>query len=118
MRFMVMGKRWTLVWVAKGISFVARRMGDKEQKMGKTDDGMTEAPWFKNKRVFLRRGLKGKRQLETAIHEFTHAADWSKDEEWVTQFGRDLANFLHSLGVRFTEESEIETEDEPETLEG
>jgi len=113
MRFMVMGKRWTLVWVAKGASFVARRVGGKEQRMSKTDDGMTEAPWFKNKRVFLRHGLRGKRRLETAIHEFTHAADWSKDEEWVSHFGRDLANFLYTLGVRFTEESDIGLKDKP-----
>ena len=120
MRFMVMGKRWLLVWVAKGVGFVARRDKDgREQKMSKTDDGLTEAPWLKNKRVFLRHGLRNnKRKLETAIHEFTHAADWSKDEEWVTQFGHDLANFLWALGVRFVDEPDVDPDQEPETLEG
>ena len=120
MRFKIMGKLWRLVWVAKGTGFVARRDKDgKEQKMSKTDDGLTEGPWLKCKRIFLRHGLRSeKRKLETAIHEFTHAADWSKDEEWVTQFGHDLANFLYTLGVRFVEEPEVEPEDDPETLEG
>lgn len=119
MQFKVMGKRWLLVWIAKGATFVSRRdKNGKEQKMSKTDDGMTEAPWLKNKRMFLRHGLREKRKLETAIHEFTHAADWPKDEEWVAQFGHDLAKFLYTLGVRFTEEPEIEPEDDPEILEG
>jgi hypothetical protein len=119
MRFMVMGKRWLLVWVAKGVAFVARRDKDgAEQRMSKTDDGLTEGPWLSHKRIFLRHGLRGKRKLETAIHEFTHAADWSKDEEWVTQFGHDMCNFLWSIGVRFTEEPEVEPDEDPETLEG
>lgn len=119
MRFMVMGKRWLLVWVAKGVGFVARRdKNGKEQKMSKTDDGLTEGPWLKNKRLFLRHGLRGRRKLETAVHEFTHAADWPKDEEWVTQFGHDLSKFLWALGYRCTEEPDFEPEDDPETLEG
>ena len=79
MRFMVMGKRWALVWVARGVAFVARRDKDgEEQRMSKCDDGLTEGPWLKHKRIFLRHGLRSdKRNLETAIHEFTHAADWS-----------------------------------------
>jgi len=116
---MVMGKRWLLIWVAKGATFVTRRDKDEtEQRMNKTDDGLTEAPWLKNKRIFLRAGLREKRTLETTIHEFTHAADWSKDEEWVTQFGRDLAHVLYALGWRCTAAPEIEPEETPETLEG
>lgn len=114
-----MGKRWLLVWVKKGIAFVARRNEKGEEtRMGRTDDGLTEAPWMRNKRVFLRHGLGGKRKLETAIHEFAHASDWSKDEEWINEFGHDLANFLYSLGLRWTEEPPILPEEEPETLEG
>jgi len=120
MRLKVMGKWWLLVWVAKGVSFVARRdKNGKEQRMSKTDDGMTEGAWLRSKRMFLRHGLRSdKRKLENAIHEFTHAADWSKDEEWVHQFGHDLANFVYALGYRCTEEPEIEPDEDPETLEG
>lgn len=119
MRFKVMGKLWELVWVTNGVGFVARLGKDgKEQRMAKTDDGLTEAPWLPRKRVFLRHGLRSpKRRLETAIHEFTHAADWSKDEVWVTQFGHDLAHFLWTLGVRLEEEPDWEPESDPETLE-
>lgn len=114
-----MGKRWLLVWVKKGAAFVARRDDSgKETRMSKTDDGLTEAPWMQNKRMFIRHGLKGKRKLETAIHEFAHASDWSKDEEWIEQFGRELASFLHGLGYRCTEEPPAEPEADPETLEG
>jgi hypothetical protein len=118
-----MGKRWLLVWVARGVAFTARRDRDgveqKKTRMAKTDDGLTEGPWLNHKRMFLRHGLRsGRRRLENAIHEFTHAADWPKDEEWVTVFGHDLANFLYALGLRFTEEPEFEPDDDPETLEG
>lgn len=113
-----MGKRWLLVWVKKGAAFIARcDSKGVETRMSKTDDGLTEAPWMPNKRMFIRYGLKGKRKLETAIHEFAHASDWSKDEEWIEQFGRELAGFLHSLGYRCAEEPPAEPESAPETLE-
>ena len=120
MRIMVMGKRYLLHWVAKGVSFVARRdSDDTEVRMSKSDDGLTEGPWLANKRIFLRHGIRSqKRRLDNQIHEFTHAADWSKDEEWVSQFGHDLSNFLYKLGWRLTESPDIEVEDDPETLEG
>ena len=107
------------MWVAKGVSFAARReKSGEEQWMGKTDDGLTEGPWLKKKRIFLRHKTgKEKRLLETLIHEFMHAADWSKDEEWVSQFGHDLANFLYKLGWRRTEAPDITPEHNPETLE-
>lgn len=115
-----MGKIWLLVWVARGVGFVARRDKDgKETRMAKTNDGLTEAPFFKKKRIFLRAGLKcQRRKLESAIHEYSHAADWTKDEEWITQFAHDMSNFLYALGVRFVEEPDWEVEDDPETLEG
>jgi len=122
MRFKIMGKWWRLVWVSKGASFVARsdkKDKSSDQRMGKNLDGLCEAPWLKKKRIFLRHGIKKEKgKLEPAIHEFTHAADWSKDEEWVNQFGHDLANFLYTLGWRCTEEPEINPETEPESLEG
>lgn len=120
MRFKVLGKCWLLVWVANGASFVARINKDgKETRMGRTDDGLTEGPKNKNKRVFLRHGISsGKRRLEAAIHEFTHAADWPKDEEWVEEFGCDLTNFLYTLGVRWDNPPDVEPEEEPETLDG
>ena len=117
---MVMGKRWLLIWVAKSAGFVTRRdKNGKEQRMSKTDDGLTEGPWLKKKRIFIRHGLRAeKRTLETVIHEFVHAADWSKDEVWVSQFGHDMANYLYTLGWRWTEPPVVEPEDEPEALEG
>jgi hypothetical protein len=119
MRVRAMGKHWLLVWVKKSVAFVARRdHHGNETRMSKTDDGLTEAPSLGKKRIFIRFGLGDKRKLETAIHEFAHASDWSKDEEWISQFGHDLANFLHSLGYRCVEEPGVDPVDDPETLEG
>ena len=48
--------------------------------------------------VSVRPGLSVKKRIEIIVHEILHAADWSKDEEWVEETGRDIANALHALG--------------------
>lgn len=48
--------------------------------------------------VSVRPGLPPRKRLEVIIHEILHAADWSKDEEWVEDTGRDLAGALHAIG--------------------
>lgn len=35
--------------------------------------------------------------LEDVLHELLHAADWTKDEEWVTDVARDFARILVRL---------------------
>lgn len=42
----------------------------------------------------------GKDELGTYIHESLHCGDWYKDEAWVDQLSRDMADFLWRLGYR------------------
>jgi len=57
-----------------------------------------------NKTIRIRRGISELEseecKLAVFIHEFQHAAEWSKDEEYVRKFGEDLARYLWRLGYR------------------
>ena len=53
--------------------------------------------------VSVRPGLPPRKRLEVIIHEILHAADWSKDEEWVEETGRDIAGALHSIGYELND---------------
>lgn len=84
MRIKVLNKRWEVLVQSKGV-----------------DPGThahCEGPHVKGKKIILRPELQGEELLDKAIHEFLHAADWHKDEEWVTEVASDLARFLTRLG--------------------
>lgn len=100
----IVGHVWEWVWVPKGVGLIVRKgkKGDPDQKLSKTDSGLTEAPSLKGKRIFLREQLPMKKELDTTIHECLHAADWSKDEEWVEDAAHDIARILWRLGWRRT----------------
>ena len=84
----VVGKRW-------GFRFVpAPDKDDKECR------GYCESPDKKNKEIVIKENLPPKEELDTILHELLHAADWSKDEEWVEQVGTDIAKILWRLGWR------------------
>ncbi len=100
------GKTWEVILIPAGMGFVARKSAGDRQTVARSDDGLCEAPWLKGKRVFLRERRNEKRRLETQVHEFTHAADWGKSEEYVTDFARDLANWLYKMGWRQAEPPE------------
>ena len=44
--------------------------------------------------------LRGESELRFILHEFLHAADWHRSEEWVDQVSSDAARFLTRLGYR------------------
>jgi len=44
--------------------------------------------------------LKGEEELRYILHEFLHAADWHRSEEWVDEVSRAGARFLTRLGYR------------------
>lgn len=50
--------------------------------------------------ISVRPDLPARKTLEVIIHEFLHAADWQKDEEWVQDTGRSLALLLYAVGYR------------------
>jgi len=50
--------------------------------------------------VSVRPGLPPRKRLEVIIHEILHAADWTKDEEWVEETGIGIAFALFAIGYR------------------
>ena len=78
--------------------------------------GMTEHVDFKQKVIQIDPALVGQDRLETLIHEALHAADWSKDEDYVETDAKDLTRWLWRCGVRITEcpagRAEVEREEE------
>ena len=88
----VAGKRW-------GFRFVpAPDKDDKECR------GYCESPDKKNKEIVIKENLPPKEELDTILHELLHAADWSKDEEWVEQNMSEIAKILWRLGWRKPEQ--------------
>ena len=65
-------------------------------------DGQCDPPDGRGKGIRIRPGLKHcpRQLLETLLHELTHAADWSKDEEWIDDYATDVARILWSFGYR------------------
>lgn len=47
-------------------------------------------------------GQRGRDELDTLIHEMTHAAQWDLGEEAVEEIGTDLASALWRMGWRRT----------------
>lgn len=81
MRVKMLGKVWR---------FVRKPL----RKMG----GWCDAPTKQNKEIIVCSSLKGERELEFTIHELLHAADWTKDEEWIGDVAKDVARVLTRLG--------------------
>ena len=77
MRYRVLGKSWNVIF---------QHMPD--------DDGICDPPEKKGKKIKLRPALRGQVLVEAALHETHHAADWSKDEDWVEEVSRQQAAFL------------------------
>jgi len=65
--------------------------------MDDSDDGCCRK-WGNGYIVSIRPGLGEKRELEIAIHELLHAADWFKDEEWIEETAQNLADALNAMG--------------------
>lgn len=79
----ILGKRWQLVF---------GRLT--------TCDGICDPPSRIGKAIKISDRLIGELQLETIIHECLHAADWTKDEEFIEREARDFARILWRLGYR------------------
>ena len=74
----ILKKRWKLVFQ------------EKPKLEGEECLGYCERPDQKGKRIVIDCNVTGTELLEVLIHEQTHAADWSKDEEWVEDYADDL----------------------------
>lgn len=87
MRVTLLGKRWKL-------KFLPLR----------SVSGDCDAPETPGKEIRIDSRLQGEDLLEILIHECRHAADWSRDEEFIAQEARDLARVLWNLGYRKSDE--------------
>jgi len=74
-------------------------------------DGYCKKPNMpKHRRIIaINKQLKGKKELDTNIHEMLHACGWSLDEEWVRDTATDIANALWELGYRKNAETHEKT---------
>lgn len=79
----ILGKRWKLRFTCL-----------------QTVAGYCDPPDKPNKEICIDKRLTGERELEILIHEFRHAADWSRDESYVAAEAKDLARMLWRLGYR------------------
>ena len=62
--------------------------------------GICDAPTAPRKAIRIDTRLKDEERLEVIIHECLHAADWTKDEEFIEAEARDIAKILWRLGYR------------------
>lgn len=67
--------------------------GSKHDAAGKCDPPDSPRPTIR-----IISGMPEGEELRVLIHEGLHAADWSKDEEWVDQVSSDLAGLLTRAG--------------------
>ncbi len=97
MRVRILGRIWRLLFLPR------RRIAHLCGGRGASQvQGYTEHPTTKRKRILVSSDLPEPVELEVIIHECLHAADWSKDEEWVEAAGADIARVLWRLGWRRT----------------
>jgi hypothetical protein len=83
-------KRWRLVF----------------RQLDKNEHGRCDAPHVKNKQISISPTVLNDEELylATVLHEILHAACWSLDEEYVTEYAKAAAKTAIRLGFRLTEE--------------
>lgn len=89
MRVSILGKFWRIIFTREGLRA--------------QDAGSCDPPDAKGKLIRIDPKLRKQEKLEVILHEFLHAADWHKDEEWVRRVAEDGARMLWNLGYRCTE---------------
>ena len=92
MQLTVHGRRYELVWCPN-----------------LANDGECDAPHLHKKKIRIASRVRkkgGQYLLQVLAHEFLHAGDWHKTEEWVDSVSTDLARFLYRLGYRLESEGQ------------
>lgn len=63
--------------------------------------GTCDPPEKIGRAITISREAKGRRELDTLIHELQHACNWLQaSEEFIAQSSTDIANVLWRLGYR------------------
>jgi hypothetical protein len=83
----ILGKRWRLL----------------KTRMSKKYYGHCDHPDAPNKTIKIHSGLSDQKELDVCLHEFLHAADWHRSEEFVDQVATDMARALWRMGWRKSE---------------
>ena len=78
-------------------------------KLDETTGWECYSPDTVNKQIRISNDIPDEEELDIVIHEFLHAADWSKDEEWVEQIAYDLSHILLKLGWKKENRDERKT---------
>ena len=91
-RYTILGRRWRLEYCR------LRHRRQDRQRWADCD----LPPEATGKRIRIDERVLGRPKLWlwTLIHEFLHAADCTRDEEWVDVMARDLARLLIDQGWR------------------
>ena len=87
MRVRVLNKPWS-------IALAPYVGGARTPRHPKGDMGSCSDPEHAPRRIKVRSDLRGKRLLDTLIHELTHAANFHVSEEFVSEFASDVAHVL------------------------
>jgi hypothetical protein len=77
---------------------ILRRWWELKFSPNMKEHGYCDPPDQKGKAIRVASELRGCKRLEILLHEMLHAADWTKDEEWVRDTAHDLARVLDRLG--------------------
>ena len=76
-------------------------------------DGTCADPKTDNPKIFISPYLTPKTELNTIVHEFTHAFFWNRTEKEVYKFANTVAGFLYRQGWRRDDTKRNETPQKP-----
>jgi len=79
------------------------RLAGRRYKLVRCDishHGECESPITRDKKIRIKKTIKGRILLDTLIHESLHACLWMADEEWVAQTASDISHILWRCGYR------------------
>ncbi len=87
MRVTINGEAWHLLFVArKDLTEQGRKHGHKQRLDGLCD--------YDQRTIYIFRGLTGDRLKDTLMHEYLHAVFPQASEEWVTERGTEMAEYV------------------------
>ncbi len=92
----ILGKHWDLQFCKR-----LPRLPDGRQARGWCDP-----PSATGKTIKIRDGMSPYDTLRTLIHECQHAADWTRDEEFLDRFADDLATIIEASGWELVNKEE------------
>jgi len=87
MRVTINGEAWHLEFVTrKELTEQGRKHGHKRRLDGLCD--------YDQRTIYIFRGLAGEQRKDTLMHEYLHAVFPQASEEWVTERGTEMAEYV------------------------